>query len=166
MSATASSAKSFTGRHVIYCLLGFFGVIIVVNAIFLTHALRTFPGESMKKSYLQGLHYNEVLADRAEQAALGWRAEIVGVNAGNGDGVIELRLLDEVDRPLRGLTVSGELRRLVHSRDDRNLTFTATNDGLYRASAGVLEVGVWSLIAQAEDDAGHVFDFTAKVEVR
>lgn len=166
MSATASAAKLFTGRHVIYCLLGFFGVIFSVNAIFLTYALQTFPGESMKKSYLQGLHYNEVLAERAEQAALGWRAEIVGVNAGGEEGVIELRLLDEANRPLRGLTVNAELRRLVHSRDDRELVFVSTGEGLYRAPAGTLEAGVWSLIGHAEDGGGQAFDFTAKVEVR
>lgn len=166
MSASVSSAKSFTGRHVIYCLLGFFGVIITVNAIFLTHAIRTFPGESMKKSYLQGLHYNEVLAERAEQSALGWRAELVRVNAEDEEGVIEVRLLDEADRPLRGLAVRGELRRLVHSRDDQKLAFTPMGDGAYRASADALASGVWSLIGHAENEAGQTFDFTARVEVR
>ena len=162
-SANGLAGKGFTGRHVLYCMFGFFGVIIAVNMVFLTYALQTFPGESMKKSYLQGLHYNDILAERAEQATLGWRAELVEAN---GEGVIEVRLTDAGGAPLNGLTVNGELRRIVHARDDRALSFTAMGEGLYRAPAGALEPGVWSLTAHAESRAGEALDFTARVDIR
>ncbi len=162
MRLNASVAKGLTGRHVLLIILGFFGVIIIVNVIFLTFALRTFPGESMKKSYLQGLNYNEVLAERAEQAALGWSAEILRTGA---DGVIEVRLLDADGAPLKGLTVAGQLRRIVHDRDDRALSFMSMGEGRYRAEAGALAPGAWRLAARAENPAGETFDFTARIEV-
>ena len=71
-------ARSFrlTGVHVLTAILAFFAVIIFVNAIFLTLALRSYPGEHEAKSYMQGLNYNERLAARERQAALGWTMEI------------------------------------------------------------------------------------------
>ena len=163
MSMNASAAKGLKGRHVLFTLFGFFGVIFTVNAIFLTYALRTFPGESMKKSYLQGLHYNELLLERAEQAALGWRAELIEAN---GEGVIEVRLTDAAGAPLKGLTVNGELRRIVHARDDRALAFASMGEGRYRAPAGALDPGAWSLTGHAENSAGEELDFTARVDIR
>ena len=163
MSMNAPAVKGFTGRHVLYCLFGFFGVIFAVNAIFLTFALNTFPGESMKKSYLQGLHYNDILTERAEQAALGWRAELVEAS---GEGVIAVRLFGADGAPLKGLAVNGELRRIVHSRDDRVLAFMAMGDGLYRASVDPLAPGAWSLTANAQNATGEALDFTARVDVR
>ena len=157
----ASAAKGLKGRHVLFIILGFFGVIIAVNMVFLTFALRTFPGESMTKSYLQGLNYNEVLAERAAQAALGWSAQIVRAGL---DGVIEARLVDADGAPLQGLSVSGELRRIVHDRDDRALAFISMGEGRYRAEAGPLEAGAWVLAARAENAAGETFEFGARIE--
>lgn len=158
------SSRSLTGRHVLLFILAFFGVIITVNMIFLTYALRTFPGESMKKSYLQGLHYNDILDERAAQAALGWRAEIVRADRVAGEGVIELQLFDESGAPLSALNVTGELRRPAHSRDDRLLSFAHRGEGLYHASAGPLDAGVWALTVQAEDSAGEILDVTGRLE--
>ena len=44
----------------------------------------TFSGEDERKSYLQGLTFNRTLAQRAEQARLGWRAEITATRQKNG----------------------------------------------------------------------------------
>lgn len=157
-------SRPLTGRHVLLFILAFFGVIITVNMVFLTFAMRTFPGESMKKSYLQGLHYNDILEERAAQAALGWRAEIVRAERVAGDGVIELQLFDEAGAPLTALRVTGELRRPAHSRDDRPLTFAHRGEGAYRASAGALDAGVWALTVQAEGGEDEILDVTGRLE--
>ena len=51
---TAPRGK-LTGWHVLWIMLGFFGLMFTVNGIFLYHAITSFPGEDVKKSYLQGL---------------------------------------------------------------------------------------------------------------
>lgn len=153
-----------TGRHVLMALLGFFGVIITVNMIFLTFALRSFPGESMKKSYLQGLHYNEILTERAEQAALGWRAELLRADRNGAEGVIELQVFDAAGTPLSGLTVEGELRRPAHSRSDQTLSFMHVGNGVYRTPVSDLAPGAWSLTAQAENAYGDQLDLASRVE--
>ena len=160
----AAGAKPLTGRHVLMALSGFFGVIFVVNAIFLTFALRSFPGESMKKSYLQGLHYNDILTERAEQAALGWRAELLRADRNGAEGVIELRLLDAAGSPLTGLTLEGQLRRPAHSRSDQALSFIDAGRGVYRTSVSGLAPGAWSLTAQAENAYGDQLDLASRVE--
>ena len=64
------------GWHVLAGMIAFFGVIFSVNAFFITTALRTFPGEETRRSYVQGLAYNDVIAERQAQAALGWSAAV------------------------------------------------------------------------------------------
>ena len=81
--------KELKGWHVLLIMLGFFGVMFAVNGVFLYHAITSFPGEDVKKSYVQGLNYNQTLSARASQADLGWRAE-----AGLRDGTIAFRLFD------------------------------------------------------------------------
>ncbi|MEI7790042.1 MAG: FixH family protein, partial [Alphaproteobacteria bacterium] len=50
--------KTLTGRGVLLCLAGFFGLIFVTNAIFITEAVKTFRGEDEQLPYLQGVAYN------------------------------------------------------------------------------------------------------------
>ena len=68
--------KTLTGRGVLLCLAGFFGLIFVTNAIFITEAVKTFRGEDEQLPYLQGVAYNQTLEHRAQQARLGWQASI------------------------------------------------------------------------------------------
>ena len=65
-----------TGRGVLIWLIGFFGVIIAMNAYFVTVSSRTFRGEDEQKPYLQGVEYNQTLARHAEQSALRWTAVV------------------------------------------------------------------------------------------
>ena len=132
--------EKLKGWHVLLILLGFFGVMFSVNGVFLYHAITSFPGEDVKKSYVQGLHYNETLADRARQAELGWRAE-AGIQGNN----IVFRLRDREDRALTDLSVIGELRRLTTKEADRYLVFSSGRNGHYTTNADMLSAGQWQL---------------------
>ena len=128
------------GWHVLLMMLGFFGVMFAVNGVFLYHAITSFPGEDVKKSYVQGLNYNETIAARARQAELGWRAE-----AGLQDDEILLRLSDKTGEPLTHRAVVGELRRVATREQDRALVFQSERDGAYSTPAGTLAPGQWRL---------------------
>ncbi|MEL6858319.1 MAG: FixH family protein [Pseudomonadota bacterium] len=132
--------RELKGWHVLLIMLGFFGVMFSVNGVFLYHAITSFPGEDVKKSYVQGLNYNETLAARARQAELGWRAE-----AGLQGNEILLRLSDKGGAPLTHRAVVGELRRVATRDQDQALVFQPKRGGAYSAPAGTLAPGQWRL---------------------
>ncbi len=96
-------AKEFRGIHLLYWLSGLFAVMLAVNAVFLFWALRSFPGEQVKNSYVLGLDYNSEVARRRQQEALGWTAE-VGLSD-EADSRLIVRILGPDQAPLTGLAV-------------------------------------------------------------
>ncbi len=150
--ASSRPKKELTGRHVLYWMVGFFAIMFVVNGIFLFHAITSFPGEDVKKSYLQGLTYNQTLDARARQVDLGWQAEI-----GVTDGTLILQLDDKYDVPVSGHEVIGSLRRPATQRADISLHFNAGRNGVYTADTGAIEPGRWDVRLNVSDpDTGQI----------
>ena len=135
-------------------MLGFFGVMFAVNGVFLYHAITSFPGEDVKKSYVQGLHYNDTLAARAAQAELGWTAEagLVGTD-------LVFRLSDAEGQPLSNYAVIGEIRRRATQDADQALVFQAVSAGEYRVETQGLDSGQWDLRVSVFDAAGETLVF-------
>ncbi len=73
MNAQRESSK-YAAWHVLAAMLAFFGASSPSMSAFAAIAVRSFPGEDVRRSYLQGLHTTDTLAERRTQAALGWRA--------------------------------------------------------------------------------------------
>ncbi len=164
MNARARAAGELRGVHVLAAMLLFFGVVIAINVAFSVVAIRTFPGEDEKRSYMQGLHYNEKLAARAAQAALGWRA-VADLEPGVRGATLHVRLVDRAGHPLDGMTVAGVLRRPSTSLADKTLAFIAGGDGVYTAEAGVLADGVWVFHGTSQRDTQH-FDIERRMTWR
>ncbi len=138
--------KALTGRHVLFILLGFFGVMIAVNAYFVVVAVKSFPGEDVPRSYRQGLEYNTTIEAREAQAKLGWTAR-VNVVTDNGQSLI-LEITDKNGEGVDGLSTEGTLRHLVDTGNDRPLSFEGTGGGRYVVKLTPLS-GRWVLNAQA-----------------
>ena len=149
-----TSEKTLKGWHVLLIMLGFFGVMFAVNGVFLYHAITSFPGEDVKKSYVQGLNYNTTLAERAAYADLGWTAE-AGVQ---GDELV-FRLSDAEGAPLSNYTVIGEIRRLATRENDQAIVYRSRSNGEYVANAGQLGRGQWSLRVHVMDPAAETVLF-------
>jgi nitrogen fixation protein FixH len=126
--------RPLTGRGVSLWLAGFFGLIIITNAIFITQAVKTFRGEDEQKPYLQGVQYNQTIAHRAEQARLGWRASIDArrLPAGQVEILVELRHRD--GSPETDAQLAGALRHPADENRDRALRFSQISSGLYQAT--------------------------------
>ena len=146
---TTPTGKELKGWHVLLIMLGFFGVMFSVNGVFLFHAITSFPGEDIKKSYVQGLSFNDTLADRAAQAELGWSAE-----AGLIEDRLVFRLQDAASTPLSNQIVVGELRRLATNQEDRAISFQPRMRGEYVADPGTLAPGQWLLRVNVFDAQG------------
>lgn len=138
-----------TGRGVLAWLLGFFGVIILMNAYFITISARTFRGEDEQKPYLQGVEYNDTLARRARQQDLGWQAVISTERETDGQFAVFVRMEDR-DHALRsGLRLEGELRHPADENRDHVLHFVEDSPGLYRAVAHGVTPGAWDVLLHA-----------------
>lgn len=135
------------GRHVLFALIGFFAVTICVNALFITMAVRTFSGEEVERSYMQGLEYNSVIEARRAQAELGWEA---GVNLAAGEVLVEIARPD--GSPVSGLFLEGKLRHPADTALDRPLAFREREAGLYVAEASGLPEGQWVLTARVDGE--------------
>jgi nitrogen fixation protein FixH len=146
------------GWHVLVILLSFFGVIIAMNILFITLAVQSFPGEDVKRSYVQGLEYNKTLDARARQTALGWQAEARFIRDAGAPALI-VAFTDRTGAPVRGLSIDAALRRPTTDRQDIALAFTEVDPGLYRTDIATLGAGAWKLRGQAQG-AGETFEFT------
>lgn len=136
------------GWHVLVLIVLFFSVTIGVNATFITLAMRTHPGEDVPRSYYQGLNYNETLARRHAQEALGWTAR---VNVVEGDLLVEVR--DDAGEPVPGLDLVGTLNHPTNTSRDCPLDFAETRSGLYRVALPCSEAGQWHLRARNDGEA-------------
>ena len=142
------------GWHVLAGMIMFFSVIIAVNTVFITLAMRSFPGEDQRRSYVQGLEYNDVIDQRRAQAELGWTA---AVNLAE-DRVL-IRVTDAEDAAVMGLALEGVLRHPASTDLDHALVFTEARPGVYSAPVEDLPLGGWTLHAEAVDaDAPFVLE--------
>jgi nitrogen fixation protein FixH len=151
-----------TGKHVLATLIGFFLIILTVNMIFMNFALKTFPGEKEEKSYLQGLHYNDRLAARAEQASLGWSAAIEEAVL-IGDRVeLKITIANSDGAPVPNLDVVGALSRPASSAQDQSFVFMEAGNGEYFASSPAA-AGVWNFEGKAINGRNDEFDFASRL---
>lgn len=134
------------GWHVLVAMIVFFGIIAAVNAVMMSHALRSFPGEEQKKSYMQGLQYNKVLEAQAAQAALGWRLLILdGAEQSVEIDTLRLKLVNAEDLPISDLPLEGLLRRPTTDRHDIPLDLVSRGEGVYEAALPPMAAGNWHL---------------------
>lgn len=162
MIGVAKRPFELRGRHVLLMLLAFFGAIIAVNVAFALIAVRSFPGEDVRRSYLQGLRYNDTLAERRTQAALGWHASAALSDSADG-AMLNVGLATPDGRPLDGLTLRGELQWPTDSRLDQALAFEPVGAGSYAARLGDLPSGRWRLRARAEDAQGESLNWESEL---
>lgn len=160
-SATLKRSGEIKGWHVLAALLSAFGVVIAVNVGFAVVAVSTFPGEDVRRSYLQGVHYNDTLAERRTQADLGWAAsaDLVIVE---GQRAVVVDLSDREGRALSGASLHGDLQWPTDAARDRALVFEAAGDGRYIARMSDLPPGRWRLRGRAQRN-GDALDFEAEL---
>jgi len=151
--------REIKGWHVLAAMIAFFGVTIAVNATFITLAVTSFSGEEAPKSYRQGLHYNEVLDRRAEQAALGWRASLAA-----GADRLALTIQTAGGEPVTGLSLTGAVKHPTNADFDRALDFQPDGPGVYRAAlAEPLGEGAW-IISAEDPDAPFAVERRVRIE--
>jgi len=128
-----------------WCFVGFFLVVVTVNGIMLSFALSSFNGLSTDGAFDRGLAYNEILAEREAQEALGW--QLAAVAEPLGEGVIDVRLqaLDDTGLPVTDAQVVAQLTRPINDGHDFSAELSHRGDGVYGALVPVPLDGRWNL---------------------
>jgi|LNFM01.1.fsa_nt_gb nitrogen fixation protein FixH len=149
------------GWHVLAAMLAFFGAIIAVNVTFAVYAIQSFPGEDVRRSYLQGVQYNDTLAERRAQAALGWQASTALRRDADG-AFVEVTLTARDGTAIGGADITGSLQWPTSSQHDHELSFEPVGGGRYIARLGELQPGRWRLRARADGEGG-ALDFESEL---
>lgn len=153
MSLTQDNDTGFRirGWHVLAAMIAFFGVITAVNAVFITAAMRTYPGEVSITPYEDGLAYNRKLAQQTAQAELGWRAA-----AAAAAGRVEVQVIDREGHAVTGLNATAILKRPATEAGAQTLPLQEREPGLYAAEVDA--PGVWDLSFKAIAQGGQSFE--------
>ena len=157
------AVRTLTGRHVLYGLLAFFGVVAAANAVFIYLAIDSFTGLSTDNPYQRGVAYNETLEARSAQRALGWRAEVAFEEASYGRGVLHATLRDRNGVPLEDLQVKGQVRRPTHSGYDQDVVLARAADGVYAVELALPLRGQWDVRLTAEARDGRRFEMERRL---
>jgi nitrogen fixation protein FixH len=153
MSATfigRLSVKQLTGKHVLTVCLGFFGVMLAVNVLFVFLAVSTFNGGEGGKAYQTGIEYNRTIESAREQERLGWSHRIEAAAAGQ----ITVAVADRRGEPITGLTLAGDIGRPVADKFNRPLAFSEVRPGSYAARTDALDAGNWVVSIAAHAATG------------
>lgn len=134
--------RKFTGRHMAMILVGFFGIIIAVNMLLASFAVRNFGGTVVDNSYVASQKFNDWIAASREQAESGWQLDARLDDAGH----VVLR----TDRPAAKI-LEARAEHPTRKGLDVTLEMQLGEDGLYR-SAEPLPAGRWQIRSVLIDD--------------
>jgi len=141
-------ARPITGRKVLLWLVIFFGVIMAVNAALVYFALNTWPGLSSNRAYQDGLAYNKTLDAAKRQHELGWTSQLEL----SANERLKARIFDKSGALITGLSPTGRLVRPTHEGEDRVLSFSESEPGIYTAPVAGLASGRWKVQLKVTED--------------
>lgn len=151
-----------TGRLVLICLLGFFGLVFAVNGAMVYAARSTFGGVETASSYKAGLNFNRDIATAKAQQQLGWQVDGEIVRGGSGDAVLDVRAKDRNGVPLSGLTLQARLVHPTDARNDRDIVLTDRGAGQFRGEV-TAAAGQWELAIDFYRDERRMFRSLSRV---
>ena len=143
-----AGGREITGRHVLWAMIIFFGLIFAANGAFLYEALSTYSGVVSNEPYRKGLAYNERIAADKVQQALGWNSEIALTESGDG---LDIVLNDRNGNPVTGLGFDGRIGRPATQAMDVTLDIKESAPGRYKAAFARLADGAWEVELAAKE---------------
>ena len=146
MSTPTTETRPFTGRHLLFIMLAFFGTIIAVNVTMATFAARSWTGLVVKNSYVASQEFNGKAKAAREQDALGWTS-----NLEVGGGKLRFALSDAKGGVVALEGGSATLYHPVSGLRDTHLDLVPDGSGAVAADIA-LDDGGW--IIEIAADAG------------
>ncbi len=132
-----AQGREFTGWHMLAIMVAFFGVIIIVNLIMATSAIRSWSGLVVQNSYVASQEFNEKSIIGKAHAALNWQEHLNYEN-----GLVTYHLTDINGEPIKAVGATAVFRRPVNEKEDQTLNMLPAGDNMLSAEAE-LKDGNW-----------------------
>lgn len=158
-----ASAKPWTGRTLLWWLVGFFAIVFAANAVFLWYANESWSGLSAENSYRRGLDYNRVIERGESQAALGWQVETGFVARDSERGRFTLSVTGPDGSAISHRDVTAYFRRPVVEGLDFEVNLTPQPDGGYAADVTLPAPGQWDVRAEVSRPGAESFVIETRV---
>jgi nitrogen fixation protein FixH len=157
--ATEKTSRPFTGRHMWILALSFFGVIIAVNVVMATFAMRSWTGLVVDNSYIASQEFEDKRKAHMAQQAAGWQAILTYL-----PGVARLVIIDGARGPIDRGDVSIKVNRPVGGHDDQVVSLEHKADGSYEATID-LPTGLWEATVTAPKTTLGPFELRERIRV-
>jgi nitrogen fixation protein FixH len=154
--------RELTGRHVLFWLLGFFGLVFVVNGVMIRAATSTFGGVETQSSYKAGRLFEREIEQAERQQALGWHVDGSLVRDRAGQAVLDITVRDAQGGPVGGLSADATLAHPADARLDRVIPLSATGVGRFHGENGA-SPGQWELVVDLYRGGERVFRSRSRV---
>lgn len=148
MQTTPTQSKQFTGRHMLFAMLAFFGVIIIVNLTMAAFASRSWTGLVVKNSYVASQAFNRELEQAKLQAARGWTGDIT-----YSGGAVILSLTDKAGQPVLLDASVARIGRPAYEQEDHRVEMVHQGNGVYHAK-DTLAPGIWQVSVRGTSSQG------------
>lgn len=140
MTIARHRPQYFTGLHLAAIVVGFFTVVVMVNATMATLASRTFTGAIVRNGYVANQDFDDWSAAGERQAALGWT---VAARIDEGALVVEAR--DRAGAAISAALVTATLRHPIAADRSVTLRLSPSAAGIYAAPVH-LPRGQWDAL--------------------
>jgi nitrogen fixation protein FixH len=157
--------REITGKHVLLCLVAFFGVVFAVNAIMVKAATSTFGGVETSSSYKAGLMFEQDVARAGQQEALHWKVGGKLSRDKAGEAVLDISTRDAREMPLTGLTAHARLAHPADERLDHLIALNADGAGQFHGAVEA-QPGQWELIIDLYRGETRVFRSRSRVTLK
>jgi len=148
--------REITGRMVFGLLLGFFAIVVGVNAVMIHKAISTFGGLETESSYRAGQLFEREVAMAKAQEAQHWQVEAKVTTARDGSAALDIATRDAAGLPLAGMDASAHFERPTDRRLDRPVAITEEAPGRFRGSSKISS-GQWDLVIELSRGGERLF---------
>ncbi|MEM7067421.1 MAG: FixH family protein [Pseudomonadota bacterium] len=130
---------TFTGKHMLLVMIGFFGVIIAVNVTMATLAAGSWTGLVVKNSYVASQKFNAELANAKAQLVAGYQSHI-----GYQNGKLSFVLKDRNNQVVQVSKLNLEIGRPAFEQADREFLLELQSEVGFELAIN-LGPGIWAM---------------------
>lgn len=159
MTASSTTPKEFTGRHMLGIMIAFFSVIIAVNLLMATLANTSWTGLVVKNTYVASQEFNRKAQEGRAQAELGWQPRLA-----IADGTVRYAMLDRAGHPVAMTGVTMTFRHPAYDKMDVTLTLVPAAGGEFTIDHLPTD-GLWIVDVEAQAGLPHPYRDIRRVTI-
>ena len=157
--------RELTARTVLFCLLGFFGVVFAANAVLVGAATSTFSGVEVASSYAAGLKFQQELDAVRDQDALHWNVSAKLDRAAGGAVALAVSVRDANGAAVSAVEIEARLEHPADGRRDHVIVLQPAGPGLFKGVTDA-EPAQYDLLIDLARDGRTMFRSKSRVGLK